>query len=116
MEGVRRELRLGLQGPQEGLSLGVTILLVALGAANAVAFLVYGWDKLCAKLGRRRVSERMLLLLAALAAAPGAWLAMSVFRHKTQKTRFRVGVPLLAVVEAALAAAVFLECRRRGIP
>ncbi len=78
---------------------------------NVVAFLLYGVDKWLARLGWRRVSERTLVGIAALGAAPGAWLGMLFFRHKTLKPKFRYGVPLLALVEAGIVAAVFVTFR-----
>lgn len=63
--------------------------LLVLLAINALTFLVYGYDKWCARSGRRRVAERHLLALAFLCGWVGAWMAMSTFRHKTRKTGFR---------------------------
>ena len=57
--------------------------------ANSVAFVLYGWDKFCARRGRRRVPEAHLLWLLFATGWIGAWLAMSVFRHKTVKSSFR---------------------------
>jgi len=31
----------------------------------------------------------------------GAWLAMQLFRHKTQKKKFRYGVPILFALQLA---------------
>ncbi len=57
--------------------------------ANALAFAVYGLDKLCAARRWRRVPEAHLLLLAFLTGWIGAWTAMAAFRHKTSKDSFR---------------------------
>ena len=69
---------------------------------NIVAFVVYGLDKLFAKLRSWRVPELWLLALAAAGGSVGAYLAMQLFRHKTLHWKFRLGVPLLFVVQAAL--------------
>lgn len=71
---------------------------------SLLAFLVFAFDKWAARRGRRRVPERTLLLLAALGGAPGAWAAMYLFRHKTRKPVFFVGVPLLLLLQAGLLA------------
>lgn len=67
-------------------------------AVNALTFVVYGYDKWCAKKGWRRISERNLLTLAFLCGWVGAWAAMSVFRHKTRKASFRWRLVLLTVL------------------
>jgi uncharacterized membrane protein YsdA (DUF1294 family) len=48
------------------------------------------------------VSERTLLGLALCFGALGALVAMRAVRHKTQKPRFRFGVPLLLLGQGAL--------------
>jgi len=69
---------------------------------NAVAYLVMSEDKRRARLGRDRVPERTLFLLAAIGGAFGVWIAMYRKRHKTRHLSFKVGVPLLLVVNVAL--------------
>ena len=68
---------------------GGTIVIAVLVVLNLVTFAVFGWDKLCARAGRRRVSEHALLTLMAVGGSPGGWAAMLLFRHKTQKASFR---------------------------
>ena len=67
-------------------------------AWNLVVALVYSWDKLMARLGRRRVSEAFLLWLLFLCGCIGAWCAMSLVRHKTRKGSFRWPAILLTVL------------------
>jgi uncharacterized membrane protein YsdA (DUF1294 family) len=69
---------------------------------NAVAYLVMSEDKRRARLGRDRVPERTLFLLAAIGGALGVWIAMYRKRHKTRHLSFKLGVPLLLVVNVAL--------------
>lgn len=76
-------------------------LLLLFAALNAVAFLLYGIDKLLAKTDRQRISEKALLLATALAASPGGLLGMVVFNHKTSKPKFRYGVPALLALHVA---------------
>lgn len=70
-------------------------------AVNVLTFVVYGVDKWKARRGRWRVPEATLLGLAAVGGSVGAWLAMQLFRHKTQKKKFRHGVPVLFVLQVA---------------
>ena len=64
-----------------------TYLNVAM-ASSGLTFLVYGWDKLMARTGGFRVSERFLHSLEVLGGWPGALLAQKCFRHKTRKSNF----------------------------
>ena len=77
------------------------MLLYYLLAINVLTFAVYGVDKWKARQGRWRVPEATLLGLAAVGGSVGAWLAMRLFRHKTQKKKFRYGVPVLFVLQVA---------------
>jgi|GEM_PF-301285 Predicted membrane protein len=64
--------------------------------ANLCVFLLYGMDKHRARAGDWRIPER-ILLLAALVGPFGAYGAMRLFRHKTQKTLFLL-VPVFLVL------------------
>jgi len=61
---------------------------------NVFAFIVYGFDKYCAKKSRRRISEKILVLSALFQGAVGAMFAMVIFNHKTSKMKFRFLIPL----------------------
>lgn len=78
------------------------MLLLALGAWNAVVFLLMGYDKYQARRSSRRISERALLTCGAAFGAAGLWLGMRYFRHKTQHARFRYGAPALLAIQLAL--------------
>ncbi len=80
------------------------LFLLAAGiAANLVALALFGADKQRARCRRRRIRERTLLL-AAFAAPFGALTGMRLFRHKTQKPLFSVGVPLVAALHVLVVA------------
>ena len=66
---------------------------------NANTFLLYGLDKWKAKKGKRRISERTLLLLAAIGGTLGAGVGMAFFHHKTKKPKFYIGVPTLLILQ-----------------
>lgn len=77
-------------------------LIVWIVFINAVAYLVMSEDKRRARMGRDRVPEKTLFLLAAIGGALGIWIAMYRKRHKTRHLTFKVGVPLLLIVNVAL--------------
>ena len=72
-----------------------------LAIINIVVLVVYGGDKLFAKLDSWRVPEKVLLLLALLGGSIGALLAMQLFRHKTRHLKFRYGVPVILLLQVA---------------
>lgn len=75
------------------------ILVVALVAVyNLVVFCVYGYDKRCAIKDKWRVPEKVLIGLAFFGGSVGAYLGMTVFRHKTKHTKFTVLVPLFLLI------------------
>lgn len=65
-------------------------------AANIAVFAIYGADKHRAQRGDWRIPESTLLI-AALIGPFGAYGAMRLFRHKTQKTLFLL-VPVFLVL------------------
>ena len=78
------------------------ILKIWLVLANVAAFVAFGWDKYCAKKGRRRIPESTLIGLAAVGGSAGALLGMVVFNHKTLKLKFNLTVPVLLILQVAI--------------
>ena len=78
------------------------IAVIVLIIWNIIVFAVYGLDKQKAQQRKRRISEEMLLLSAALMGGIGALLGMHVFRHKTKHLKFKISVPLLIVLNIAV--------------
>ncbi|QJC52193.1 DUF1294 domain-containing protein [Paenibacillus albicereus] len=76
------------------------ILLYA-AALSVYAFALFGIDKKAARRSRRRIPEKRLFAASFLGGGFGAWIGMSAWRHKTKHASFRIGVPLLALWNAA---------------
>ncbi len=70
---------------------------------NSAAFCCMGLDKLRAVKGEWRISERSLFLLAAAGGSAGALAGMFLFRHKTKHMSFRIGLPLILLLQLAAA-------------
>ena len=70
--------------------------------ASAASFVAYAIDKSAAVAGRRRISERTLLLLGLACGWPGAIVAQQALRHKTQKPSFRSAFRGCVVVNIAV--------------
>ncbi len=80
----------------------MTYFTYALLLWNVIVFFVYGADKLKAKKSKRRISEATLITLAFLFGGVGGLFGMVMFNHKTSKMKFRLLVPLAAVLTPAL--------------
>lgn len=72
---------------------------ILLGISSLVLYILMGADKLRAKQGRRRISEKCLFLFAVFGGAVGGFAAMNAFRHKTKHWYFAVGFPVLALLQ-----------------
>lgn len=68
---------------------------------NAVGFLMFGYDKRCAVGHKWRVPEKTLFLIALLGGSVGSYAGMSVFRHKTRRRKFCIGIPVIILLQCA---------------
>jgi uncharacterized membrane protein YsdA (DUF1294 family) len=97
----------------------VLVVFGAVAAWNAVTWAVYRIDKSRAGRARRRISERTLLLMAALAGSPGALFAVYAHRrrHKAAKARFVVRLWLIVAAHTALLVGLaWMAWKRAGSP
>ena len=91
---------------------------------NLVAFALFGVDKKRAKqheafqrsrgrgrgkrtqekekAPRRRIPEKFFFILAVLGGSIGSMAGMAVFHHKTRKTAFRWGMPIILLLQLAV--------------
>jgi uncharacterized membrane protein YsdA (DUF1294 family) len=89
------------------------ILIGVYAVINLMAFSVMAYDKrISRKRGDRglgqeqdrsqdRIPEGLIYFLAAAAGAAGVYLGMLIFRHKTRKWYFQIGIPLLILQNLA---------------
>lgn len=66
---------------------------------NVISFIFMFIDKQKAIKHQWRISEYTLMLLAALGGSIGTIGAMYTFRHKTQKLKFKIGVPFIIIIQ-----------------
>lgn len=77
-------------------------LTVYILAVSFLTWILFGLDKWKAIHGKWRIRESTLLGLSLIGGAAGGLAGMYLFRHKIRKMRFRIGVPLMLLVQAAL--------------
>lgn len=80
----------------------IKILLLYLLIINVINLALFGLDKRRAKSGAWRVRERDLFLVAIAGGSLGGWLGMYLFRHKTQHLKFKLGFPLIILLQLGL--------------
>lgn len=71
---------------------------------NIITFITYGIDKAKARKGAWRIPEKTLIGLAVAGGSIGALAGMSFFHHKTRKPLFKIGIPVILLIEVAAAA------------
>lgn len=69
---------------------------------NLFTFFLFAEDKKRAKKDMWRIPERTLVLFALFGGSIGALAGMYVFRHKTKKWKFRIGIPLILGMQMIL--------------
>ena len=77
----------------------MNIILGYLLAVNIATFFLYGIDKK----NQWRISEATLLTMAAIGGSIGAWTGMRLWHHKTMHKKFKYGIPLIIIMQIALA-------------
>ena len=78
------------------------IFIIYLIIANAIGFFVMKMDKERAKAKGWRISEKALFGIAILGGSIGTWVGMYIFHHKTKHWYFRIGMPIIAIVQVVL--------------
>lgn len=68
-------------------------------AVNIASFFMIWCDKALAKAGKYRIPESRLLLVALAGGSIGVYLGMHLFKHKTKKLIFTLGIPAIFVAQ-----------------
>ena len=75
--------------------------MVYLGLINGITLILFGLDKRRAVRQKRRIPIVTLLGCSFVGGALGGLMGMYMFRHKTRKDYFTLGLPLMLVMQAA---------------
>lgn len=85
------------------------ILIGYLIAISIISVVVCIYDKFASKhMTKHRTREATLLLLSALGGSVAMLLTMLIIRHKTKHVKFMLGIPLIIILQAALAIGAFM--------
>jgi uncharacterized membrane protein YsdA (DUF1294 family) len=76
-------------------------IVILWGIINLIGFLLMKIDKLKAKKGKWRISERTLIIFS-IFGAHGILAAMVLFHHKLSKKKFYILVPILSLFQMFL--------------
>ena len=74
-------------------------IFIYLAVINLIGFLAMGLDKFKAKKNFWRTKEKTLFTIAMIGGSIGSIIGMYTFRHKTKKIRFKVGFPLILIIQ-----------------
>jgi uncharacterized membrane protein YsdA (DUF1294 family) len=69
---------------------------------NLIGLIIMKVDKQKAINHQYRISENTLWVIAFIGGALGTTLGMNLFRHKTKHLSFKIGFPILAIIEILL--------------
>ena len=69
---------------------------------NVITFIMFGIDKYKAIKNKWRIKESTLLGLTFIGGTLGGMMGMYVFRHKTKKFYFFLGIPFMMILHVAL--------------
>ena len=75
------------------------LLWLILSLSGALLMII---DKVCAIHHKKRISEKTLILTAALGAALVMWIVMYLIHHKTLHKKFTIGLPVLILLHGIL--------------
>ena len=83
-------------------AIGIKNIVLYFIIVNVIGFFMMGIDKWKAKRNRWRIPENTLFMATVVGGGIGTILGMYVFRHKTKKPIFKIGMPVVLILEITL--------------
>ena len=74
---------------------------------NIITFIIIIIDKRKARKKSYRISENTFIFLSIIGGSIGTILAMTIFRHKTKKKKFYIGVPIIYLIDQVIILLIF---------
>ena len=82
--------------------IGIQNIIIYFIIINLLGFFAMGIDKWKAKKGNWRIPENTLFMFTILGGGIGTIAGIYVFRHKTKKLEFTLGMPAILILEIIL--------------
>ena len=80
----------------------IKVILLYILLVNLGGFIAFGIDKSRSKRAKWRIPEATLFTFALLGGSIGCLLGIKVFRHKTMKPAFYIGIPVILLLQIAI--------------
>lgn len=87
----------------------IPVILFYLLTINAAGFVIMLADKRKAQKNQWRIPEATLITVALLGGSMGSLAGMRLFRHKTRKPKFYIGIPLILAAQLILGGYVLIK-------
>ena len=84
-------------------------IIIYLLIINIIGFLIMLIDKKKAKYYKWRIPEKTIILITLLGGGIGTIAGMYIFRHKTKKIKFTLGLPTILIAEIIIIVYVILN-------
>lgn len=77
---------------------------------SIISMIICIYDKVISKKNdvKLRIPEKVLLLFSALGGSVAMFITMLIIRHKTKHVKFMLGIPIIMIVQIAIAVACIL--------
>jgi len=76
----------------------IKVIIIYFIIINLVGYVIMAVDKRKSVRNKWRVKEKTLFAISLAGGALGMMLGMRNFHHKTKKTMFKIGIPILAIL------------------
>ena len=78
-------------------SRGIQIFYIYLISVSLIAFVLMGIDKFKSKKDGWRIQEHVFIVIAFIGGSIGILFGMVIFKHKINKKKFSIGIPVLYI-------------------
>ena len=84
------------------IEINIKYVIIYLIIINLIGILAMYIDKKKAIKGSWRIPEKTLIMISVLGGGIGTLIGMYLFRHKTKKLKFTIGIPVIIICEIIL--------------